>query len=31
VIFALREDDVWILKIGSRRDVYQALDREAAD
>jgi mRNA interferase RelE/StbE len=28
VIFALREDRVWILKIGHRRDVYDRLDRE---
>lgn len=23
VIFALREDEIWILKIGHRRDVYE--------
>ncbi len=28
VIFGLREDEIWILRIGHRRDVYQALDRE---
>lgn len=28
VIFGLRGDEVWILKIGHRRDVYKDLDRE---
>jgi mRNA interferase RelE/StbE len=28
VIFGLRGDEIWILKIGHRRDVYQGLDRE---
>lgn len=28
VIFGMREDEIWILRIGHRRDVYQALDRE---
>jgi len=28
VIFALRGQDVWILKIGHRKDVYQGTDRE---
>lgn len=28
VIFGMREDEIWILRIGHRRDVYQAMDRE---
>ena len=28
VIFGLRGDEIWILKIGHRRDVYRDLDRE---
>lgn len=28
VIFALREDEIWVLRIGHRREVYDALDRE---
>ena len=28
VIFGLRGDEIWILKIGHRRDVYRELDRE---
>jgi mRNA interferase RelE/StbE len=28
VIFGLRGEEIWILRIGHRRDVYQALDRE---
>lgn len=31
VIFGLRGDEIWILKIGHRRDVYQALDRLIPD
>jgi mRNA interferase RelE/StbE len=31
VIFALRENDLWILRIGHRREVYEALDREVPD
>ena len=27
VIFGLRADEIWILKIGHRRDVYQNMDR----
>ena len=27
VIFGLRGDEIWILKIGHRREVYQAMDR----
>jgi len=27
VIFGLRGDEIWILKIGHRRDVYQNMDR----
>ena len=27
-IFGLRGDEIWILKIGHRRDVYRELDRE---
>lgn len=28
VVFGLRGDEIWILKIGHRRDVYQGTDRE---
>ncbi|HEY0555477.1 MAG TPA: type II toxin-antitoxin system RelE/ParE family toxin, partial [Thermoanaerobaculia bacterium] len=28
VIFGLRADEIWILKIGHRRDVYQGTNRE---
>ncbi len=28
VIFALRDDQIWILKIGHRQDVYDRFDRE---
>lgn len=28
IIFALRGDEVWILRIGNRSEVYDALDRE---
>ncbi|HWM90963.1 MAG TPA: type II toxin-antitoxin system RelE/ParE family toxin [Thermoanaerobaculia bacterium] len=31
VIFALREDELWVLRIGHRREVYDALDREVPD
>jgi mRNA-degrading endonuclease RelE of RelBE toxin-antitoxin system len=31
VIFTLRDDAVWILKIGSRREVYGDLDRRISD
>ena len=28
IIFALRREEVWILRIGNRNEVYDALDRE---
>ncbi len=28
VLFAMREDELWILRIGHRRDVYEHVDRE---
>lgn len=31
VIFALRDDELWSLRIGHRSEVYDALDRETPD
>jgi mRNA-degrading endonuclease RelE of RelBE toxin-antitoxin system len=28
VIFGFRGDEIWVLRIGHRRDVYQAMDRK---
>ena len=28
VVFAMRGEEVWILRIGHRREVYKSLDRE---
>jgi mRNA interferase RelE/StbE len=28
IVFALREEEIWILRIGHRSEVYEATDRE---
>jgi len=31
IIFALRGEEVWVLRIGNRSEVYDALDRKVPD
>jgi mRNA-degrading endonuclease RelE of RelBE toxin-antitoxin system len=31
VIFGLREEELWVLKIGHRREVYKGMDREVPE